>query len=475
MSLLEWHPHITHLAFAAVLQMFLALGDVQSSACQKDPIFDNPDAAQCCNIYVKAPSMVLGSTWGDVPRETQLRWKSLHCDTWALNLRRARGDDRTSAFGRRQGTGVKLTDVAFTREQFEFDPMPQVTEAEKIRVPRFGREAEKLRVSSGLNPCSIWADEAECCEMYVWLHLSGERASGTNWTCRHGCDNQFHVRAERWRQLDCEQFWTTHGWKEKALRGWKDKDSLTQRQCVARAIRGGMHSEASPLIVPGTLLPGPSGRTHPSLVICRVPKADSLVVRSVVASKIHGTPFHNVGNRVGRIHHARTLYPLLGMMPLTRAFEMLRDSNRIMFVRHPVARTLSGWRTIYPKGTVDEFAQFVRVDFPRHYDASCGKFTLDMAREMRIQHWAPAQHCRCGIPCGIRYTFYKIEDVKPENVLQHYWGEANVNVSWLKHTHTDSRPAGPNKADFLQPTVLATLNRVTAEEQAYFGYSAFKI
>ena len=73
----------------------LADVQLQSTACEGDPAFDAQGAAECCDMYVRNPLMVIGKTWGGVSRTTQTRWTSLHCDKLAPHLRRARAHAAT--------------------------------------------------------------------------------------------------------------------------------------------------------------------------------------------------------------------------------------------------------------------------------------------------------------------------------------------------------------------------------------------
>ena len=68
---------------------------LQGSACRSVPALNAPGPAECCDMYVRNPSMTIGKTWGGASRTTQTRWTSLHCDKLAPHLRRARAHAAT--------------------------------------------------------------------------------------------------------------------------------------------------------------------------------------------------------------------------------------------------------------------------------------------------------------------------------------------------------------------------------------------
>lgn len=45
---------------------------------------------KCCEMYLRAPSMEIGRTWGHVSSAIQHKWSTLHCDMFKAPLRRAR-------------------------------------------------------------------------------------------------------------------------------------------------------------------------------------------------------------------------------------------------------------------------------------------------------------------------------------------------------------------------------------------------
>jgi hypothetical protein len=143
-----------------------------------------------------------------------------------------------------------------------------------------------------------------------------------------------------------------------------------------------------------------------------------------------------------------------------------------------------------------------------------------------IQHWAPPQHCRCGIhDCGIQYTYYHLERIpSTQFILNQYLLQLTTDddhdhdhdddsndqqqqsaPSWMAPTHARANANGDTEQmirfllgtfptnnntnnnsdmDTMQPsqqhvydhdssyntTMLDYLNNLTRPEQEYFGY-----
>jgi Sulfotransferase family len=140
---------------------------------------------------------------------------------------------------------------------------------------------------------------------------------------------------------------------------------------------------------------------------------------------------------------------------------------RIMFVRHPVLRIVSGYREIFCVGhTICHsrhfrgFPNFVyspnrTVGLQNTYRSDChhhdhADIHLRASIDGVVQHWAPPQHCRCGIPdCHIQYQYYHLERIpSTQHVLNGYLrqlqsvssrynnnGLGREDAPWLAPTH----------------------------------------
>jgi len=111
--------------------------------------------------------------------------------------------------------------------------------------------------------------------------------------------------------------------------------------------------------------------------------------------------------------------------------------DRIMFVRHPVRRLLSGFLQVArvrkesfweSYGFEDQgfgpdgFRTFMmNSSFIFEYDGTCSRSSTFFSIESWSQHWAPPQHCRCGISeCGVEWKVYKIEEHTIGEIMDQY-------------------------------------------------------
>ena len=240
-------------------------------------------------------------------------------------------------------------------------------------------------------------------------------------------------------------------------------------------------TEHSPLYVPEL-----------SVMICRNPKVATAMLRSVVRSYKENRTFEYAPG-VAKREHTIAATP--------NDFDLDEVAHKIMFVRHPVSRTLSGWLTIHPRGTPTEFQRFVmsgagsrynvtvqrsrskesrdseELSLQSYYSGTCDrkndrKHSLDKA----VQHWAPGQHCRCGRElCGIGWRIIQVEETDAVmNTLQRYFPSWSLPTA--QHGLLHHRESAQNGAlhEFLTSAVVAKLNVLTSKEQLALGYSPYR-
>jgi len=232
--------------------------------------------------------------------------------------------------------------------------------------------------------------------------------------------------------------------------------------CVKEAISGGSESEKSPLVI-----------SQANLTVCRVAKGGSLLVRSLIYSYFFEEPFRVLPN-IPTQQNA----PTLGQ--LTDPIHVLATHRRIMFVRHPVTRTLSGWLQngcklhswVAHKGacTPTRFKEWLHGEFTQDYDANCGAATLAKDSTTWKQHWAPPQHCKCGMPCGVPWEMFKVEQHPVQSILGPLLNFTAASVPLAVHS---GNYHGLSKAEFLPAPVLQFLNYKTKQEQLHLGYEPF--
>ena len=223
-----------------------------------------------------------------------------------------------------------------------------------------------------------------------------------------------------------------------------------------------------------------------NLMVCRTPKVGSNELRSIASAYESDTPF--TPPSFNRPHHGS----ILAAVRNSRDFNhYLYDDNvtRIMFVRHPVIRVLSGflemaksssfWKLHGLKQNVgaspETFRRWIQDPklFYKYYHSECRKNSASLDVHPKIQHWAPPQHCRCGIhDCNAKWNVFMIEQHKIQSVLKNYLPEkylppANSTEILHKRKYT--------VRDYLADDILAYLNLVTKEEQEFFDYDPLVI
>lgn len=133
--------------------------------------------------------------------------------------------------------------------------------------------------------------------------------------------------------------------------------------------------------------------------------------------------------------------------------------------------------------------------FQYEYSGSCNHQSTYFSMEMFLQHWAPPQHCRCGIhdSCGVEWKIYKVENIPNiSSVMEQYipgpWIPRKESIRNAPQTSTgDKRERNNDKLhskahhynyrDFFvnHPKLLQFLNDLTKEERDYFGYEPLTI
>lgn len=223
-----------------------------------------------------------------------------------------------------------------------------------------------------------------------------------------------------------------------------------------------------------------------NLAICRSPKVGSNELRSIAEAYESDKPFRPP--TYNRPYGGNILAKVKGAKAFSR-YLYGNDVTRIMFVRHPVDRVLSAFlqsARSRPFWTLHGFTKNLGASpktfrqwamnkklFYKYYHSECNENSTEMDLHSKIQHWAPPQHCRCGIyDCGVQWNVYKIEEHSIQSVLsehlpQKYLPPANATEILHKMEYT--------KKDYLTDDILAFLNLVTREEQEYFGYEPLTV
>jgi len=190
----------------------------------------------------------------------------------------------------------------------------------------------------------------------------------------------------------------------------------------------------------------------PRLAVCRTPKVASLLIRSVAVAIATNQTFRPLSNK--QYEEMKLATP-----------ESLISSTRLMFTRHPITRITAGW--IQMQHTRDEpsFFKFISTILHKRYDPYCQKF--EETTDGTYQHVLPAQHCRCGIPCGWNYTFYKIEERNIKAVLSRFVNKKQLPTQYV------NRKIPSYMSKLLSHRVITFLNNMTVIEQDLLGYSKF--
>ena len=254
--------------------------------------------------------------------------------------------------------------------------------------------------------------------------------------------------------------------------------------------------ESMPLVVH-------SRSTGRDVVLCRTPKVGSLLLRQVVAAYQAREPYSYgcpgqalrcVNGSTDNVTQPElpTLLSAVGDTASARALTGRKDVDRLMWVRHPVARIFSGWVQAHPSQGPQRFREFVEEggQLQRDYDPLCSPASMALATDVHAQHWAPAAHCRCGQQCGVRWTVHKLEEQPMLPVLRKVLGHSPSippddyrlpsvthesvkmieKVAQMGHAMTTDRIS---RERYLTPLVVSLLNNITRVERTIFGYGEY--
>lgn len=248
----------------------------------------------------------------------------------------------------------------------------------------------------------------------------------------------------------------------------KSEVDLT-KPCASLHMRG-INIEHSPLLF-----------DRDDLVVCRAAKVGSTELRM-----IHNAYYSNERKFPRKFNSNKKKAILTKTLSSLKNFTMTNNLlhsdhfDRVMFVRHPVRRILSGWLESYamlidnykgvdPSGPI-AFEQWLKkLVFANHYIEDCSEFSTSMSTHMYFQHVLPPQHCRCGIwDCNVKWKTYKIEEHSVTSIMADL-----IPGPWIPpHKENDSRANSKkyNERDYFTSDVLEILNNITSVERELFGY-----
>jgi len=238
-----------------------------------------------------------------------------------------------------------------------------------------------------------------------------------------------------------------------------------------------------------------------NLMVCRTPKVGTAELRCMQRSYEKKSKFNYKGNAACRPLDRDSLSELHDLTGDATRFNRYLYSDavdRIMFVRHPVRRILSGFMQI-AKGKKVDFWQAYGFDdqgfgpdgfrtfmlnstFTYEYDGLCSKSSTYFSLESWSQHWAPPQHCRCGIAdCDVEWKVYKIEEHTIGEIMDQYipgpWiPPYNVTPPETKSSKKKKQESGKyhsksyDEREYFTPEVLEFLNDLTKIEREFYGY-----
>jgi len=213
-----------------------------------------------------------------------------------------------------------------------------------------------------------------------------------------------------------------------------------------------------------------------NLVVCRSPKAASAIIRNVAFAIQQKETFStglkesSESNTVATFRQNETEIHRLLYSPNVR---------RVIVVRHPVSRILSAF--VYFRGfpggiTMNlSFEEFVFKFVAKYYDENCSEWGTALSLDDVAQHFFPAQHCRCDIPCGVNYEVHRIEETA--DLVRDLYGMAGATMfgSYAGQTSTARvHEREYNASVFLTPKMITFLNSLTLREQKYFGYAPWE-
>lgn len=217
-----------------------------------------------------------------------------------------------------------------------------------------------------------------------------------------------------------------------------------------------------------------------NLTVCRTAKTGSQEVRAVSSAYESDVTFLE---KVDPRSFNQSILASIDDSTLFNQYLYGDQFTRIMFVRHPVLRILSGFLQIANKFEFWDAHDMQRHDkspasfhkwvlnetlFFRYYRTQCDSRSKDTDLHPKLQHYAPPQYCRCGISdCGVQWNFYRLEDQPIRSVLSKYLPEKYLKPesdTEIMHKREYS------KRDYLTDEVLSFLNTATKQEQDFFGY-----
>ena len=214
-------------------------------------------------------------------------------------------------------------------------------------------------------------------------------------------------------------------------------------------------SEHSPLVLWGNTAGG-----RPDVVICRTPAAGSLIIRSIAAAYVYKTGFKMLPNQ-----DLAAFYPRVTMLYSIKndsEFQRLvygdmgsKKANvvRLMWVRNPFDRMISGFCVVNARQcstySTRNFNLYLAANLPYllqgYNKGKCDQKTQLMSLDRRKQHWSPGQHCRCGLPSGVKWKLYDLYKNPVEKILPPYLGfpetfvvpsnSSQVKNKTMKHYH----------------------------------------
>ena len=264
------------------------------------------------------------------------------------------------------------------------------------------------------------------------------------------------------------------------------REKTENESCPTHYRNGFNDNEFSPIIFP-----------ERKLLVCRTPKVGSQEIRAISTAWKADVPF--VERADPKTFNQSILADVEDPLQFHRYLYDEESYSRIMFVRHPVLRILSGFLQIADKKTFwrlhdmerpsrkdnsyaspESFHRWVLNEtlLTRYYRSECDgadDMTMkDIDLHPKLQHYAPPQYCRCGITdCGVKWNYYRLEDGKSiRDILNQ---DGGIPEKYLKPDETSEqimhqRSYLYSKRDYLTDKVLEYLNKMTTKEQQYFGY-----
>jgi hypothetical protein len=209
-------------------------------------------------------------------------------------------------------------------------------------------------------------------------------------------------------------------------------------------------------------------------MLCRSPKVGSTTLRAIALSVTRGAN----GTFAPTVSNSNNgpLLPSIDKLATRgeRAYVLSSPCvYRMAFVRHPVMRILRGWHQVAIQFSAHAFTRFVREHVLQQYDATCAGFkSAQWAIDSRAQHFLPAQHCRCGMACGVQYEIVRAEETGVDDALRPFVPAQHLPPPAVARLNSKRyKPFGA----YVTPETLALLNRLAAVEQRVLGYQPFRL